>query len=309
VIRLSYVMPAYNRAACLTEAAESVLSQLEAGDELIVVDDGSTDDTPERLDRLKARWTGLLRVERQANAGPGAARNRGIELAAGDWIGFLDSDDELLPGAVALVRAAIARDPEAGFLCGGRLERVNGGGERMLLGRPVPDDRRRAMESFLITGRRSLGVGAVLARRDVARRTGFPPELPFAEDNVFFARALGSTKTIALTEPLYRYFLEPARVTERSHWRDFSVERMVDLMFDPAIVSPAVQPLKPRALAAAWLSVFRDLHRLGRDRDARVYYKRAFARAPGLALRWRYLRKYLRGLVGLRHPELRRARA
>jgi glycosyltransferase involved in cell wall biosynthesis len=309
VIRLSYVMPAYNRAACLAEAAESVLSQLEPGDELIVVDDGSTDDTPECLERLKARWGRLLRVERQANAGPGAARNRGIELAGGDWIGFLDSDDELLPGSVALVRAAIARDPAAGFLCGGRLERVKGGGERKLPGRPVPDDRRRAMESFLITGRRSLGVGAVLARRDVARRTSFPPELPYAEDNVFFARALGSTKTISLTEPLYRYVLDPARVAERSHWRDFSVERMVDLMFDPAIVSPAVQPLKRRALAAAWLSVFRDLHRLGRDGDARAYYKRAFALSPALALRWRYLRKYLRGLVGLRHPDIRRARA
>ncbi|HKY94115.1 MAG TPA: glycosyltransferase [Kiloniellales bacterium] len=309
MIRLSYVMPAYNRASSLAAAAESVLAQLEAGDELIVVDDGSTDDTPERLIQLQKRWNGLLRVERQTNAGPGAARNRGIALASGDWIGFLDSDDELLPGAVALVRAAIARDPGAGFLCGGRVERVNGGAERRLAGRSVPADPLLAMESFLVTGRRSLGVGAVLARRDVALRTGFPPELPFAEDNVFFARALGSTRTISLVEPLYRYHLEPARVNERAQWRDFSVERMVDLMFDPAIVSPAVQPLKQRALAAAWLSVFRDLHRLGRDREARVFYKRAFERAPGLALRWRYLRKYLRGLVGLRHPDIRRPRA
>lgn len=309
MIRLSYVMPAYNRATCVTAAAESVLTQLETDDELIIVDDGSTDDTPQRLLELKERWNGLLKVDRQANAGPGAARNRGIALAAGDWVGFLDSDDELLPGSVALVRAAIARDPEAGFLCGGRVERVNGGGERRLAGRTVSDDPRQAMESFLVTGRRSLGVGAVLARRDVALRTGFPPELRFAEDNVFFARALGSTRTISLAEPLYRYYLEPARVNERAHWRDFSVERMVDLMFDPAIVSPAVQPLKPRALAAARLSVFRDLHRLGRDRDARVFYRRAFRDAPALALRWRYLRKYLRGLVGLRHPESRRARA
>jgi len=309
MIRLSYVMPAYNRSGSLTAAAESVLTQLGEGDELIVVDDGSTDDTPARLAGLKQRWNGLLRIERQANAGPGAARNRGIALAAGDWIGFLDSDDELLPGAVALLREAIRRHPEAGFLCGGRIERVNGGPERRLAGRPVAGDARRAMESFLVTGRRSLGVGAVLARRDVALRTGFPPELPFAEDNVFFARALASTRTITVAEPLYRYFLEPARVNARAQWRDFSVERMIDLMFDPAIVPAEVQPLKPRALAAAWLSVFRDLHRLGRDGEARAFYKRAFAAAPLLALRWRYLRKYLRGRFGLRHPESRRARA
>jgi hypothetical protein len=307
MIRLSYVMPVFNRAQCLGTAAESVLRQLEPGDELIVVDDGSTDDTPDRLRLLGERWNGLLRVERQTNAGPGAARNRGIALASGDWIGFLDSDDELLPGTVRLVREVITRHPEAGFLCGGRLERVNGGPERRLAGRPVPADPCRAMESFLITRRRSLGVGAVLVRRDVALRTGFPAELPFAEDNVFFARVLGSTRTISLTEPLYRYHLEPARANARALWRDFSVERMVDLMFDPAIVLPAVQPLKPRALAAARLSVFRDLHRLGRDREARAFYRRAFAAAPALALRWRYLRKFLRGLIGVRHPESRRA--
>ena len=309
MIRLSYVMPAYNRGASLRASAETVLTQLEAGDELIVVDDGSTDDTAAQLALLQRRWGSLLKVDRQANAGPAAARNRGIALAAGDWIGFLDSDDELLAGSVALVRRTIARHPEAGFLCGGRLERTVGGGERRLPGRAVADDPRRAMESFLITGRRSLGVGAVLARRDVALRTGFPPELRAVEDNVFFARALGSTRTVTVSEPLYRYHLEPARVMERAHWRDFSVERMVDLMFDPAIVSPTVQSLKPRALAAARLSVFRDLHRLGRDREARAHYKRAFAAAPALALRWRYVRKFLRGLVGLRHPDIRRARA
>jgi glycosyltransferase involved in cell wall biosynthesis len=308
MIRLSYVMPTFNRAHCLAAAAESVLRQLEPGDELIVIDDGSTDETPEQLAALQQSWPGLLTIERQANAGPGGARNRGIAAAKGDWVGFLDSDDELLPGAVALVRAAIARHPGAGFLCGGRIEQVNGGGpERRMKGRPVSADPRRAMESFLITRRRGLGVGAVLVRRDVALRTGFPPELPFAEDNVFFARALASTRTITVTEPLYRYRLEPSRVTARAHWRDFSVERMVDLMFDPAIVPSAVQGLKPRAMAAAWLSVFRDLHRLGRDREARAFYRRAFAVAPVLALRWRYLRKLLRGLLGVRHPESRRA--
>ena len=304
--RLSYVIPSYNRAGVLPVAAESVLRQLAADDELLIVDDGSSDDTPAVLRELQARWGERLRVIQQANAGPGAARNTGIAAARGDWIGFLDSDDELLPGAVALARAAIERHPEAGFLCGGRIERLPDGKERVLRGRTVPGDPVRAMQGFLVTDRRSLGVGAVLARRDVAVKCGFPPELVFAEDNVFFARALASTRTITLPEPLYRYNLEPTRVQSRSHWRDFSVERMIDLMFDPAIVPAAAQRIKDSALAAAWLSVFRDLHRLGRDGEARAYFARAFRRHPFLALRWRYLRKYLRGLVGLRHRESRR---
>lgn len=304
--RLSYVIPSYNRARVLPAAVASVLEQLGADDEVVIVDDGSRDETPAVLRQLEARWGARLRVLQQANAGPGAARNAGIAAAKGDWIGFLDSDDLLLPGAVALARAAIRRHPEAGFLCGGRVERLPDGQERVLRGRAVPADPIGAMRGFLVTHRRSLGVGAVLARRDVALKCGFPPELVFAEDNVFFARALAVTRTATIPEPLYRYNLEPDRVQSRAHWRDFSVERMVDLMFDPAIVPPAAQRIKDAALAAAWLSVFRDLHRLGRDGEARGYFHRAFRRHPFLALRWRYLRKYLRGLVGLRHRESRR---
>ncbi len=304
--RLSYVIPSYNRAAVLPAAAESVLSQLLPGDELVIVDDGSSDGTPAVLSALQQRWSALLTVVLQANAGPGAARNTGIAAARGDWIGFLDSDDILLPGAVALARAAVERQPTAGFLCGGRIERLPDGRERLLRGHAVPADPVRAMRGFLVTHRRSLGVGAVLARRDVAAKCGFPPELVFAEDNVFFARCLASTSTISVPEPLYRYNLDPERVQSRAHWRDFSVERMVELMFDPAIVPPAAQRIKDAAQAAAWLSVFRDLHRLGRDGEARAYFKVAFRHHPFLALRWRYLRKYLRGLVGLRHRESRR---
>lgn len=303
--RLSYVIPSYNRAALLPRAAESILAQLQPGDECIVVDDGSRDETPAVLADLQARWGERLQAIFQENAGPGAARNRGIATAAGDWIGFLDSDDLLLPDAVEGARRCIARQPEAGFLCGGRIDVMPDGKERVLKGRPVPDDPVQAMRGFLVTHRRSLGVGAVLARRDVALRCGFPPELAFAEDNVFFARALGSTRTIWTSQPLYRYFMEPERIQGRSHWRDFSVERMIALMFDPAIVVPEAQRIKDEALAAAWLSVFRDLHRLGRDREARAYYYPALRRHPLLALRWRYLRKYLRGLAGLRHPGIR----
>lgn len=304
--RLSYVIPTYNRAGVVAAAAESILTQLAEGDEVVIVDDGSRDDTPKVLAALRQRWGERVQALVQANAGPGAARNTGIAAARGEWIGFLDSDDLLLPGAVAVARAAIARHPEASFLCGGRIEVLPDGRQRTLRGRGVPADPVLAMRGFLVTHRRSLGVGAVLARRDLALRCGFPPELVFAEDNVFFARCLAAGRTVTVPEPLYRYNLEPERVQGRAHWRDFSVERMVDLMFDPAIVPPAAQRIKDAALAAAWLSVFRDLHRLGRDAEARAYFHRAFRRHPLLSLRLRYLRKYLRGLCGLRHRESRR---
>jgi glycosyltransferase involved in cell wall biosynthesis len=90
---VSAIIPTYNRAHIICEAVDSVLIQTYPHIEVIVVDDGSKDDTLARLQK----YGDTIRVISQANAGPAAARNRGIAEARGDLIAFLDSDDIWLP--------------------------------------------------------------------------------------------------------------------------------------------------------------------------------------------------------------------
>lgn len=92
-MRISVVIPTYNRADVLERAIHSVLSQTFPPLEVIVVDDGSEDHTPELLDQQFPQVSYL----HQANRGVSSARNLGISQARGDWIAFLDSDDEWLP--------------------------------------------------------------------------------------------------------------------------------------------------------------------------------------------------------------------
>jgi len=87
--RVTVIIPTYNRAGCLREAVDSVLAQNFRDFELIVVDDGSTDDTP----RLLQEYGEAIRVFRQENRGVSAARNAGIAVSRGALIAFLDSDD------------------------------------------------------------------------------------------------------------------------------------------------------------------------------------------------------------------------
>jgi len=91
---VSVVIPTYNRAAFVGKAIESVLVQGVSDLQILVVDDGSTDDTPAAL----APFAEHIKVIRQTNAGVSAARNRGMREAKGRWVAFLDSDDEWHPG-------------------------------------------------------------------------------------------------------------------------------------------------------------------------------------------------------------------
>ena len=105
---VSVVIPTYNRGWCLNEAVDSVLAQSYARYELIVVDDGSTDDTGKRLSRYHD-----ITVITQPNRGVSAARNRGIASSQGDLIAFLDSDDFWLPEKLTIQVAFFQANPEA----------------------------------------------------------------------------------------------------------------------------------------------------------------------------------------------------
>jgi glycosyltransferase involved in cell wall biosynthesis len=97
---VSVIIPTYNRAHYLDEAIESILSQdiQDCQIEIIVVDDGSTDNTKEIL----RKYGTSIRYLYQENQGAGRARNRGIDEATGEWVSFLDSDDRWLPGKLTL---------------------------------------------------------------------------------------------------------------------------------------------------------------------------------------------------------------
>ncbi len=111
-LSVSVVVPTYNRAHLLERALRSVIPQCGPRDEVIVADDGSTDDTATVVEA----FGGPVRLLRLPHRGAGAARNAGIEAARGDLVAFLDSDDEWLPGKLSLQRAVLAAFPDLLFV-------------------------------------------------------------------------------------------------------------------------------------------------------------------------------------------------
>lgn len=105
--KVSVIIPTYNRAKYVTKAIDSVLAQTYKDYEIILVDDGSADNTREVLEPYMER----IKYIYQDNAGVSAARNRGIRKAKGEWVAFLDSDDEWLPERLAVQMHQIKRNP------------------------------------------------------------------------------------------------------------------------------------------------------------------------------------------------------
>ena len=104
---ITVVIPAYNSEKYIARAIDSVLTQTHKPDEIIVVDDGSTDNTSE----IARKYEPSVKLIQQQNAGASVARNTGIEAATSEWIAFLDADDEWLPEKLKLQTEHLKRNP------------------------------------------------------------------------------------------------------------------------------------------------------------------------------------------------------
>src|SRR4030095_4947845 len=118
-MKVSVVIPTYNRAALIGDTISSIFRQTVPPDEVIVVDDGSTDDTAAVMETLLFRhpdWRNCLRYLQQENRGKSVALNRGLEAVSPEteWLAFDDSDDTWQPNKLEVQLAALASYPDCG---------------------------------------------------------------------------------------------------------------------------------------------------------------------------------------------------
>ncbi len=193
--RISVVIPAYNAAKFIARALASVQAQTVMPSEIIVVDDGSTDHTA----MVVAALPGNVRLIRQANAGPAAARNHGAKLAEGDWIALLDADDAWLPTKLEC-QSQYTNDNEIGIIHALTCEDVH---------KPFP----KPIDFPAIWQKNWLVTSSVLIRRTAFEAVGRFDEdrsLISVEDyNLWLRMTHAGWKIATVAEPLVEYTPAP----------------------------------------------------------------------------------------------------
>lgn len=115
---VSTIIPVYNRPQMLREAVESVLAQTYRSIEIIISDDGSIDDTPQIISQLEQEYPDIIRAVHNSNQGAGPAREAGRQIARGEFIQYLDSDDLLRPRKFEIMVEALRKNPDCGAAYG-----------------------------------------------------------------------------------------------------------------------------------------------------------------------------------------------
>jgi glycosyltransferase involved in cell wall biosynthesis len=256
---VSVIMPTYNRAEFIAQAVESVLAQDYPHRELIIVDDGSTDETKATLAPYRDGPVRLLQQDRQ---GPGAARNRGLAEARGQLIAFLDSDDFYLPGKLSAQAGILAARKALGAVHSG-WRMVDEKGVAVQDVQPWKDAPVLDVKTWLMW--KPVFLGGIMIRADWLRKTGgFNPRLYQTDDvELMFRLAAAGCRMAWHRHPTVCYRRHTANITRDGSRQADDLMAAVDSFFASENLSPEIRRLERdvRHYTLLWLAF--DLWRKG----------------------------------------------
>jgi len=206
--KISIIVPVYNVENYLERCVESIIKQTYTNFELLLINDGSTDQSGELCDQLVSK-NGNIKVFHLKNAGVSNARNVGIQNSTGEWITFVDSDDFITNDYLETLISAVDGDDSIGFSIA-RLHHIKNGQITELpvfSGKEEKWSTEQTMRELLTTSKTSFFPVAKLFRREIISDFTFNTDYHLAEDALFLTEVLLKTKctSIFIDKPIYYY--------------------------------------------------------------------------------------------------------
>lgn len=273
---VSIIIPAYNQGHFLAEAIDSVLAQTYPDFEILVVDDGSTDDTAVVA---QSYTDSRVRYIYKENGGLSSARNAGLRHASGEYISYLDSDDCFLPDKLALLVAELKAHPDVGLVAGQALPIDEYGRQvGIKFDKALPED-----STQLLLGN-PLHVGSVLLRREWQEQVGFFDEtLRSYEDwDMWLRLALAGCQMRFLQEPVSLYRFHSAQMTRDGRQMTTATFAVLEKIFQEYDLPAAWQAMHDQAYSRAHLRGAAQAYHAGAFAEGQTHLAQAVSLDPDL---------------------------
>jgi glycosyltransferase involved in cell wall biosynthesis len=283
---VSVVIATYNYGRFLAGAVDSVLGQTRPALEVLVIDDGSTDDTASVMRRYQSEL--CVRYQRGANRGPAAARNTGIRLARGDLVAFLDADDQWLPAKLERQVPLFEAAPAVGVVYA-RRRLVNEAGQPLAYTQPDLH-RGHVLEPLFLNN--FLCLSSAVVRRNALERSGLFDErikLASSEDYDLWLRLARDVRFDYVDEPLVLYRTGRGPDARRTEARLAVALAVMRRFLDEG---GGRQWLEPTVVRRAWAETYAHMGLIVRERSrlaALGWYGKALAAAPEHGTAWKGL--------------------
>ena len=209
---VSVIIPTYNRAQLLKRAIESVLAQTRSADETIVVENGSSDGAKDVVEEFRRKGQ-PVRYWYEERASVSVARNAGIRLAKGDFVAFLDDDDEWMPEKLERQLQCFEQNPEIGLVtCSAWLVKKDGIGDSVE--RAPIFEGSISFKALVTEGNCIWSPSSVLVKKTCFEKAGlFCPLFDYAEDYEWYLRFSKDYRIERVEEPLIRYRIHPGNLS------------------------------------------------------------------------------------------------
>lgn len=288
--KVTALIPTYNSARYICDAVDSVLAQTHPIHEVLVVDDGSTDDTAAVLRRYRSK----IRYIRQSNAGPPAARNTGLAQVTGDFIALLDSDDLWVPEKTERQMEYIEQHPTCGFV----YSDMKTFDETGVIEESVKISRNLNLPSGYIFPQlfdeTLFQTSALLIRKDCIGVGGFDTTLRMGDDYEFFMRIARHYEAGYVDQRLVLYRQHPSQGTrtwgmqlqQGLPWEILVLERIIERY--PEIREELGNARVKQRLAKPYFNLAYACMAEGDHRDARRLLREALRYQPANLGYWRY---------------------
>jgi glycosyltransferase involved in cell wall biosynthesis len=298
ILPFSVIIPTYNYAHYLEACITSIIVQAYSVQEIIIVDDGSMDDTKELVQSLNKKYEKYnIQYFYQENKGVSAARNYGYTIAKGEYLLFLDADDKLLPNAFEIFYSVLNKHRDSDMFFGGYIAYNHKGKKKNRIPEPLSSDKLSNVTKILNGEMVGLRPSSTLIKRTVMDKVLFRDDVHIGEDTLFFTQVLFSKKCASTQEPVVEMRRHNDSLRENYQRMIETGTNGIKQVFSLLPKTNQMENLYLKQILNCYLKIGRMAYLEADYKVASQYYSKAYKLNPNIVLRWKHLPKAVISII------------